>query len=90
MYSELYDKLALANWIALIADDRGLDAAYVAALAGIDGRSAQAILDGEVAGFSVRTLDDVLRAVERLPALPREAGPCRPYPTHAGAAAALP
>lgn len=67
-YSVVYDKHVLANWIALIAEDRDLDAADIARLSGIDAGQAQAILDGDVSAFSVRVLDDVLRAVERLPA----------------------
>ncbi|HYH37155.1 MAG TPA: hypothetical protein VD860_02945 [Azospirillum sp.] len=87
-YDDRYDRLALANWVALIADDRGLDAAAVAGLAGLDVRSAQAILDGDVSDCSVGMLDGVLRAVERRPAVPVPPGP--PSALHAGAAPALP
>ncbi|HYH17249.1 MAG TPA: hypothetical protein VD995_01410 [Azospirillum sp.] len=61
----LRQKYALANWIMLIADDRGLGAAAVARLTGIDPEQAEAILDGVVIATPLPTLDRVLRTLER-------------------------
>lgn len=61
----LRQKYVLANWITLIADDRGLEAAAVARMTGIDTEQAEAILDGVVIGTPLPTLDRVLRTLER-------------------------
>jgi len=82
-YSSLYDKHVLANWIALIAEDRDLDAVALAALAGVDADTAQAILDGAVGELSLRLLDDVLRAVERRPRCGTHIHPAALRPVHA-------
>ncbi|WP_175426446.1 hypothetical protein [Azospirillum brasilense] len=66
-YDTLYDKHVLANWIALIAEDRDLDAVGIASLAGLEVGTAQAMLDGDVRELSVQVLDDALRAVEGRP-----------------------
>lgn len=66
-YDTLYDKRVLANWIAMIAEDRMLDAVRVASLAGLDVGTAQAMLDGAVEELSVQVLDDALRALEGRP-----------------------
>jgi hypothetical protein len=63
----LRQKYALANWITLIADDRGLDAGAVARITGIDPEQAEAILDGIVIATPLPTLDRVLRTLERRP-----------------------
>lgn len=67
-YDSLYDKRVLANWIALIADDRDLDPATIATLSGLDEDRVRTILDGRVSDLSVELLDATLRAVERRPA----------------------
>lgn len=61
----LRQKYALANWITLIADDRGLNAVAVARMTGIDAEQAEAILDGVVIATPLPTLDRVLRTLER-------------------------
>ncbi|HEY0836854.1 MAG TPA: hypothetical protein VGE72_23285 [Azospirillum sp.] len=62
----LRQKHALANWITLIADDRGLGAEAVARMTGIDPQQAEAILDGVVIGTPLPILDRVLRTLERV------------------------
>jgi hypothetical protein len=82
-YCSLYDKHVLANWISLIADVRGLDAAAIASLSGLDTRTAQSILDSCVIDLSVQTLDDVLRVVEQRPACGTHMRPGVLRPAHA-------
>ena len=82
-YCSLYDKHLLANWIALIAEVRDLDASAIASLSGLDTETAQAILDGRVIDLSVQTLDDVLRVVEQRPACGTHMRPGVLRPAHA-------
>ncbi len=73
----------LANWIALIAEVRDLDASAIASLSGLDTGTAQAILDGRVIDLSVQTLDDVLRVVEQRPECGTHMRPGVLRPAHA-------
>ena len=84
-YCTLFDKHVLANWIALIAEDRDLDVDDVAALTGLDTGTVQAILEGKVSTLSVRMLDDALRAVERRPKCGTHVGSDVLRPAHAEA-----
>ena len=60
----LHQKNALAGWIALIAEDRGLDAGGIALAAEIDRELAAAILGGTVMGVPLPVLDRTLRVLE--------------------------
>lgn len=57
-------KLTLAGWIAVIAEDRGLDLRMVAEKTGLDLADARAVLDGSVAGVPLAVLDRALRRLE--------------------------
>lgn len=57
----------LAGWIAVIAEDRGLDERGVAAATGLDIEDVRAVLDGTVFMMPVSTLDRALRRLEGRP-----------------------
>lgn len=63
----LSHKLVLAGWVALMAEDRGLDAAAVAERTGLDTEAARAVLDGAVAAIPLPVLDRALRRMEGRP-----------------------
>ena len=63
----LHQKNALAGWIALIAEDRGLGADEIAPIAEIDRELAAAILGGTVMGVPLSVLDRTLRTLENRP-----------------------
>lgn len=54
----------LAGWIALIAEDRGLDENGIAKITDLDLESVRAILDGTVMLLPLTTLDLALRRLE--------------------------
>ncbi|WP_246472644.1 hypothetical protein [Azospirillum tabaci] len=57
----------LAGWIAVIAEDRGLDERGVAAATGLGIEDVRAVLDGTVFMMPVSTLDRALRRLEGRP-----------------------
>ncbi|CAO3454045.1 hypothetical protein [Azospirillum argentinense] len=57
----------LAGWIAVIAEDRGLDERGVAAVTGLDIEDVRAVLGGTVFMMPVSTLDRALRRLEGRP-----------------------
>lgn len=57
----------LAGWIAVIAEDRGLDERGVAAATGLDIEDVRAVLGGTVFMMPVTMLDRALRRLEGRP-----------------------
>jgi hypothetical protein len=66
-YDAQYDKAVLANWITLLAQDRGLDVGGLSELCGIDAFTSRSILAGRVRGIDLTVLDDALRRLEHRP-----------------------
>lgn len=60
----LRHKFALAGWITLIAEDRGLTLEAVAEKTGLDLQEAKAVLEGTVVGVPLRVLDRALCRLE--------------------------
>lgn len=58
---------ALAGWIALLAEDRGLDEQGVAAATGLDIEEVRAVLGGVVLSMPLPVLDRALRRLEGRP-----------------------
>lgn len=58
---------ALAGWIALIAEDRGLGEQDVAAVTGLDIEDVRAVLGGAVFMLPIAMLDRALRRLEGRP-----------------------
>lgn len=57
----------LAGWIALLAEDRGLDEPALAAATGLDIEDVRAVLDGVVLMMPLTVLDRALRRLEGRP-----------------------
>ncbi len=57
----------LAGWIAIMAEDRGLDAPALAAATQLDLEDVRAILDGVVLMMPLAVLDRALRRLEGRP-----------------------